>query len=66
MRSKERWELGEKEKKKKEREKSYDIGSVCGSHFFSFFGWKHNWVMGAKRVGFMEFGYFKWWAMSDK
>ena len=27
-----------KKKKKKEREKSYDIGSVCGSHFFSFFG----------------------------
>ena len=23
-------------KKKKEREKSYDIRSVCGSHFFSF------------------------------
>ena len=36
MRGRERWELGEKERKrkKKEREKFYDIRSVCGSKFF--------------------------------
>ena len=31
-REKRRGEVWEKEKKKKEREKSTDIGSVCGSH----------------------------------
>ena len=36
-------------RKKREREKSYDIGLVCvGPSFFSFLGWKHNWVIGAK------------------
>ena len=72
--------VGKREREReRERERSSEIGSVCGSQYFSFLGWKHNYVLGAKRAEWdissllgdrkwvIEWWVIgdKWWVMSD-